>query len=146
MGPRAYRGEPLPNEGRGCGVCSRESALDGFCVEEVLFRGVAFHRAQRWVSPVTAALGSSLLFGVIHTDIVGATTRGLLLMGLYIRTGSFWVCFLAHALVNASAALVLALIEARASLHWALLGVQLFCVPWFFWFVWSRLRRLCAPV
>ena len=38
----------------------------------------------------------------------------------------------------------LALVDARASLGWAIAGAQLVCVPWLVWFVHHSLRQLRA--
>lgn len=114
----------------------------GPCAEEIAFRGLLFRRYLRRMRPVLAALCSSLLFGLFHFDIVGSLLVGLTLVGLYIRSGSLWLCIAAHGLCNATAGVVAELIEARASLGWLIAAAQLLCVPWFCWFVLGSLRRV----
>jgi uncharacterized protein len=68
--------------------------------EEFLFRGIIF---QRWASKWgirTSLLLSSLLFGVGHANILGATVVGLVLGILYIKTRSLLVPIACHALNN----------------------------------------------
>ena len=111
-------------------------------LEEILFRGLVFRRSLRRMRPILAALGSSLLFGLCHFDILGSLSFALILVGLYVRSNSLWVPIAAHALFNATASLMGALVEARASLGWAIAGAQLVCVPWLVWFVHRSLRQL----
>lgn len=74
-------------------------------MEEMLFRGVLFTRwEQRW-GPWRAAVVSSLAFGVLHLDLLGAFVFGLAMCCIYVRTRSLLVPMLAHALNNAVIAL-----------------------------------------
>jgi membrane protease YdiL (CAAX protease family) len=77
--------------------------------EELLFRGVIFRWLRdRW-GFWTAALTSSLIFGLLHGDIsvAGATfVMGLVLAWFYERSHSLWPSILIHA-VNNSLKLVL---------------------------------------
>lgn len=70
-------------------------------VEEFLFRGLVLQRwALRWgVRP--ALIGSSLLFGCLHRNVVGLTMFGLVMGLLYLKTRSLWVPIVCHGINNA---------------------------------------------
>jgi membrane protease YdiL (CAAX protease family) len=73
-------------------------------LEEFLFRGFLLHRwSTRWSVPV-GVIGSSLLFGFLHSNFVGLTLFGLVMALPYLRTGSLWLVILLHSLNNALAA------------------------------------------
>lgn len=68
--------------------------------EEFLFRGIIL---QRWASKwgIRAGLvGSSLLFGIGHANVVGLSMVGMVLGLLYIKTRSLIVPIACHALNN----------------------------------------------
>jgi membrane protease YdiL (CAAX protease family) len=68
--------------------------------EEFIFRGLLLHRwGYKW-SSTTAILASSILFGLLHTNVVGLTIFGIMMALLYCTTGSLWVPIVAHALNN----------------------------------------------
>lgn len=68
--------------------------------EEFIFRGLLLHRwGHKWTA-TTAILVSSVLFGVLHTNVVGLTVFGIVMALLYCTTGSLWVAILAHGLNN----------------------------------------------
>lgn len=76
-------------------------------VEELLFRGVLVGALSvgLGLSPWVLAVGSSLVFGAAHTaqGITGVLVTSLLGFGLaavYVATGSLFVVFVAHYLVN----------------------------------------------
>jgi len=80
-------------------------------VEEFVFRGVLLQRfAAKW-GQVTAVLVSSVLFGLLHADILGKTIFGIVMAMLYVRTGGLWLPIACHMLNNA-------------------LGVALSFMPW----------------
>jgi membrane protease YdiL (CAAX protease family) len=116
------------------------------CVEEVLFRGIVFRRSLRRMRPVFAALWSSLLFGLLHFDFVGSIVFGVVMVALYVQSGSLWLAIAAHALNNASSSLVGDLVDARGSWGWAIAGVQIVCLPWLVWLVARGLRRRAVPM
>lgn len=74
-------------------------------MEELLFRGVLFARWERRWGAVRAALFSSLCFGLLHLDLVGAFAFGMVMCVLYLRTRSLLVPILCHAVNNAVIAL-----------------------------------------
>jgi hypothetical protein len=74
-------------------------------MEELLFRGVLLARWERRWGPVRAAVASSLCFGLLHLDLVGAFAFGMVMCVLYLRTRSLLVPILCHSLNNAVIAL-----------------------------------------
>lgn len=72
--------------------------------EEFLFRGFLLHRwGTRWNTVVGLVL-SSLLFGILHGNVIGLTMFGLVLGLLYLRTASLGIVIAIHAANNAIAA------------------------------------------
>lgn len=74
-------------------------------VEEFVFRGVFLTRFAAKTSMWGGILISSLLFGVLHLDFVGAFLFGIIASLLYLRTGNLLLPILLHMLNNALAAL-----------------------------------------
>ena len=72
-------------------------------IEELIFRGVILHRwSVKW-GLRKSMIFSSLLFGILHADIIGGVVFGLVMSILYLRTKSLWVPIFCHMLINASA-------------------------------------------
>ncbi|MFA0834905.1 MAG: type II CAAX prenyl endopeptidase Rce1 family protein [Methanobacterium formicicum] len=69
-------------------------------VEELLFRGVMLHRFTFKWGLKKAILASSLIFGVLHADFIGAFIFGLVMCILYIKTGTIIIPIIAHMLNN----------------------------------------------
>ncbi len=71
--------------------------------EEFIFRGVLLHRwAVKWgIRP--AIVLTSVLFGVLHSNLVGLFVFGVVMSLLYLSTRSLAVPMVAHALNNAIA-------------------------------------------
>jgi len=69
-------------------------------VEELLFRGVMLHRFTFKWGMKKAILASSLIFGVLHADFIGAFIFGLVMCILYIKTGTIIIPIIAHMLNN----------------------------------------------
>jgi hypothetical protein len=71
--------------------------------EELLFRGILLHRwTVKWgVTP--ALLISSLLFGILHTNVIGLFVFGLMMALLYIKTRTLIVPIACHFLNNLTA-------------------------------------------
>lgn len=69
-------------------------------VEEFVFRGVILHRLIRKTSVWGGILLSSLLFGILHADIIGAFLFGVIASLLFIKTGNLLIPILMHALNN----------------------------------------------
>ncbi|HLM68626.1 MAG TPA: CPBP family intramembrane glutamic endopeptidase [Longimicrobium sp.] len=91
--------------GTGAVLLTALAGVTAAVVEELLFRGVLLTRwEQRW-GAWRAALASSLAFGLLHLDPVGAFVFGMAMCCLYLRTRSLLVPMLAHGLNNAIVAL-----------------------------------------
>ena len=118
--------------------------------EELLFRGYIQTRlGQRWPRLV-GLLVASVLFGVIHFDWVQGSFA--VLLGLWVgeitdRTGSIWPAVLGHAVNNAGATVMGALMGTDASSVTARPGWELaVTVPLFLLCVLYVLRRPVVPV
>ena len=68
--------------------------------EEYLFRGVLLQRWSRKWNARRAIIVSSFIFGLLHTDILGAFLFGVVLSLLYLKTQSLLVPILCHMLNN----------------------------------------------
>lgn len=79
-------------------------------VEETLFRFLLFHRIEKimrnnksMTNLVTAMVGSSLLFGIYHGNVIQgsyAFILGIMLSGIYVLTGRFLFTVFFHAICN----------------------------------------------
>ena len=69
-------------------------------VEEFFFRGVILQRLIKKTSAWGGILISSLLFGILHADIIGAFIFGIITALLFIRTGNLLIPILVHMLNN----------------------------------------------
>jgi membrane protease YdiL (CAAX protease family) len=76
-------------------------ALLAPAMEELVFRGVLFHRlAARW-GIRRGLVVSSLVFAILHAErAAGVFTFGLLMGLLYVRSGTLWLPTLCHVLNN----------------------------------------------
>jgi membrane protease YdiL (CAAX protease family) len=86
------------------------SITAGLC-EELLFRGFMIWYLQHWMGLIQAALLSSALFGLGHAyqGVRGILTTGLVgvfMAGVYLLSGSIWLCMLIHALMDLYAGFV----------------------------------------
>lgn len=73
-------------------------------VEELLTRGYILKGLYKSQGPLTALLVSSLLFAVLHFNMVQTASAficAMILGILYTKTGSIFSCILAHSLYNA---------------------------------------------
>jgi len=69
--------------------------------EELVFRGLLFRAFERQRGWLTAAIVTSVLFGLVHPDKMIATGLGGLVLACVLRrTGSLRACVLLHALFN----------------------------------------------
>jgi len=68
--------------------------------EELLFRGILLHRwTAKWgITP--ALLLTSLVFGILHANLVGLSVFGLMMALLYLKTRTLIVPIICHALNN----------------------------------------------
>lgn len=80
------------------------SITAGVC-EEIVYRGFLIWLLAALVGPVTAVIGSSLIFGAGHLYLgvrgaLRATILGLILALLFVFTGSLWAPILLHAAMD----------------------------------------------
>ena len=79
-------------------------------IEEFIFRGILIHIwATKWKTS-SAIILSSLIFGLLHFNPIGASIAGIVWTLLYIRTGSLFIPIVAHAMNN-TLAIALAFFE-----------------------------------
>lgn len=72
-------------------------------VEELVFRGFFFNALWRRFSFTASAIISALIFGAAHgqpAGIVPLAAGGVVLAGVYARTGSLWSSTIAHGTFN----------------------------------------------
>jgi len=72
-------------------------------MEELLFRGVLYSVAARWLNPWYACVATSVFFGVIHGNLLSLiplTLLGMFLAESYRRTRTLAVPVLMHSLFN----------------------------------------------
>lgn len=73
-------------------------------VEELFFRGLLLRSLARWVGPVGGVIGSALVFGLAHFELLQLPALilfGLILATLAQRTGRLGPGMVAHAAFNA---------------------------------------------
>ncbi len=69
-------------------------------LEEFAFRGIILHRWAHTYGLKSAILVSSLLFGIVHSDPIGASCFGLGMCVLYVKTQSLVLPIICHSLNN----------------------------------------------
>lgn len=77
--------------------------------EEVVFRGLMFSRLQKAMPNVAVALITSLLFGLVHGQLIWmlfAFVVGLVLSFVRIKTGSILPTIIMHVMINTYATLI----------------------------------------
>jgi uncharacterized protein len=75
-------------------------------VEELFFRGIILQRlATKW-GMTAGIIVSSLMFGILHINVVGLSIFGMIMAVLYFQTRTLWVPILLHALNNGIVVLV----------------------------------------
>lgn len=65
-------------------------------VEELIFRGILLNRLSKWVNITISITISSILFGVLHNDIVGAFIFALCMCIIYLKTNNIFVPIYVH--------------------------------------------------
>ncbi len=106
--------------------------------EEVFFRGIVYTRLRRAMPPVVAMILSSLVFGLLHGQLIWvcyAFVMGMALCAVFERTGSIRASFTVHLAFNAVGGYLLDSVEAGA-----LAAVIFACVTAASW-IW--LGRIC---
>lgn len=79
--------------------------------EEIFYRGYLMWFAERWLSPWSSVLATSLVFAMAHSfqglqNVVRLFFFGLVLCALYLISGSLWLSMGLHALINANSGLL----------------------------------------
>ena len=72
-------------------------------VEELIFRGLIYHRLQDMTDPAKAAIFSSVIFGLYHGSLlqgIYAFVLGWLIVYAYQKSGTFFVPVLMHVVSN----------------------------------------------
>ncbi len=98
------------------GALSKGNPIVGFIsvvflapiVEEIFFRGLIHTRLKKGMNTVAAAIVSSLLFGVMHGEIIwimATFLMGIMLVWVFEKTKSLLPCISIHVLNNAVAQL-----------------------------------------
>lgn len=93
---QAFSGQPV-------GLMILVVGIIGPICEELMFRGIVFHRLKDWVKPQAAIVISALLFGIYHGNVVQffyATCMGVMLAIIYDKTGTLWISIVAHIAAN----------------------------------------------
>lgn len=127
--------------------------------EEFIFRGILLQRwATKWNCAI-ALLLSSLLFGILHLNFIGAGILGLVAGVLYYKTKSLWAPVALHAINNTIASLglvvpVRSVTEAGSSQNvevifqqgwFGLIGLAL-AMPWIIKFLRQNFPRKDRPI
>lgn len=89
--------------GQSIGLMILVVGIIGPICEELMFRGILFHRLKDWVKPQAAIVISALLFGIYHGNAVQffyATCMGVMLAIMYDKTGTLWISIVAHIAAN----------------------------------------------
>lgn len=95
--------ESMPRNWYGWLLAGSATVLAAPLVEEILFRGFIHRAASLTWGAVPAALLSSLLFAVIHSEpwyVFGLVGVGLLLAFVFEATGSVTTCVVTHGFYN----------------------------------------------
>lgn len=114
--------------------------------EEAVFRGLIYNRMKRCFGFPIALLGSALLFGCYHGNLVQAvygTLLGLLIAYLYERYKSFAAPVLFHGVANVSVYVLtygnpLAEMDKRVAI-----GTAVFLFLFSGWCFWYILKKIC---
>lgn len=77
-------------------------------IEEVVFRGILVNRLCVTFSTKTAIIISSILFGILHTNSLGAIIFGVMMAIIYIRTERLVIPIICHSLNNLVAYILVA--------------------------------------
>lgn len=81
-------------------------AVIGPIAEEFIFRGVLLKRMALKTSMWGGIIISSLFFGILHADVIGAFAFGVIASLLYLKTGNLLVPILLHIFNNSFAMLM----------------------------------------
>lgn len=109
-------------------------------IEELFFRGILIHRlAEKW-DIRQAVFASTIIFAVLHKNMMGALAYGFVLAVLYIRTRTLIVPLVCHILINLLAVGMsiveseLSVTTANSELLFSVLCLIL-SIPWLIYFM-----------
>ena len=123
------------------------SAVLAPVVEEFLFRGLVYRRLRKHAAPVVCALVSSLLFGLVHGNLVQfvyAFLVGMLICWVYEKFKTIWAPILFHAGANLIAVILTEFVPAFGG-GMSLGSLMLLTVGWLaatFMLLWLIHRRV----
>lgn len=95
--------DPLPSSPIFLGIEIIVIVILAPVLEEFIFRGVILHRLIKKTSITGGVLISSILFGVLHADMIGAFFFGVITALLFLKTGNLLIPILVHMINNAIA-------------------------------------------
>jgi len=72
----------------------------GPVIEEILYRGILLNHWKSRLGVRVAVALSTILFALVHEQVLWAICFGLLLSFVYLRTGSLWITIGVHSLNN----------------------------------------------
>jgi uncharacterized protein len=99
--------------------------------EEVVFRGLMVERLGAKYGYSGAVIFSSVLFGFLHIDVIGAALFGFAMCLLYLKTGSLLAPVLIHMINNLLAILM---VYSSWQLNWdAFESAEFYMQYWWFW-------------
>ncbi|WKA55465.1 CPBP family intramembrane glutamic endopeptidase [Planococcus shixiaomingii] len=104
---------PLPNSTFHAIFTLSIIMLIGPIAEEFIFRGVLLKRVIAKTTMWSGVIISSLIFAMLHVDIIGAFLFGVLASLLFLRTGNLLVPILFHAVNNSLASYMMFVPGAR---------------------------------
>jgi len=90
----------------------------GAIVEELVFRGVLLNRLSTWMPAWVAVLASSIIFGLIHFNLIQilyAIPMGALLAVAYMRTRNMWIPIIGHIAFNLASVFAIHYVETTGS-------------------------------
>ncbi|HWB03032.1 MAG TPA: type II CAAX endopeptidase family protein [Verrucomicrobiales bacterium] len=94
----------------GCTLMFAALCIGAPVMEELIFRGMLFSVAAKFIHPIYANVATSLLFGVIHNNLLAfipLTFLGMLFAWVYQRTRCLTVPILMHSMFNGLQFLIL---------------------------------------
>jgi membrane protease YdiL (CAAX protease family) len=113
-------------------------------LEELIFRGFLLNRWQAKYGTVKAIIFSSLIFGLLHVEILGGVIFGALLCLIYLKTNSLIGPIIVHMANNAIAVLIMVsegiwtgeianttMDEFHSEWWWAIIGATV-GIPWLY--------------
>ena len=143
-------GDPYPLAGNLAAFVA--ACLVAPIAEEWIFRGLLLRRWSEKVGTIRAVVRTSLLFCLLHADLLGSFIFAVTMSGLYARYRSLWAPTIVHVANNSLAFAMAAVVahtgatepstvaELRAQWWVPLVGLAL-VVPWAI-----RLRKIWVPI